>query len=216
MSKDTLLKDALSRLDLSDVKRAVEMGADVNQRLDNKETPLMLAVFNTDILRYLITKGADVNAVDSNGYTALHYATDYDIEESARILLDAGALSTIKNKQGQFAANLNPNLSNVFANKRNVYGNNMNTSIYNNMKGGAKAFQYHSQQTISTPTGSRQNIVQIRNGKGTKMVVERAPSGKVLHKSRKNLKPAEINHIRNNRFIPGLFKSCTRKNRQSK
>lgn len=43
------------------------------------------------ILNLLITHGADVNALDIHGYTALYYACDYNRKDVAHTLLKAGA-----------------------------------------------------------------------------------------------------------------------------
>ncbi|HEX7722781.1 MAG TPA: ankyrin repeat domain-containing protein, partial [Pyrinomonadaceae bacterium] len=47
--------------------------------------------------------GADVNAVDGDGWTALMRANDV---ENVRILLNAGADMTLKNKDGKTALTL--------------------------------------------------------------------------------------------------------------
>ena len=82
-------------------------------------------------------------------------------------------------------------------------------------------FKYISLQTHMTPEGSRENRVEVSNGKGYKEVVKRTSSGKVIYKKRKTLKASEIRSIKANRFMPGLFSSSnmrsnTRKTRRSK
>jgi hypothetical protein len=71
-------------------------------------------------------------------------------------------------------------------------------------------FSYASSQVHNTPEGSRENRVEVSNGKGFKEVVKRNSSGKVIHKKRKTLKASEIANIKANRFMPGLFKSCSK------
>lgn len=87
----------------------------------------------------------------------------------------------------------------------------------------ATHFKYSSSQTHMTPEGSRENRVEVSNGKGYKEVVKRNSLGKIIHKKRKTLKASEIQNIKTNRFMPGLFSSCiksarsnTRKTRRSK
>jgi uncharacterized protein len=69
--------------------------AQVNARDQDGRTPLMHAVLAVDadprIVELLIERGADVNAADSHGWTALHFAAqDHDVPV-ARALLAAGA-----------------------------------------------------------------------------------------------------------------------------
>ena len=46
---------------------------------------------NADAVRNLLASGADVNAPQSDGTTALHWASYHDDTETAELLLDAGA-----------------------------------------------------------------------------------------------------------------------------
>ena len=73
-------------------------------------------------------------------------------------------------------------------------------------------FAYHSEQVHSSfHNGEGQtkvNVVNIRNGKGTKSVTMRNKRGKVVGKSTKALTQKEIDCIRNCQFIPGLFRDC--------
>lgn len=67
----------------------------INQRLDeNKSTALILAAENgnADIVKALIAKKADIDAVDNDGETALSLADDDAI---AQLLKDAGAKETL-------------------------------------------------------------------------------------------------------------------------
>jgi ankyrin repeat protein len=68
----------------------IEAGADVNVRIYQGLTPLMIsAAGNPRLLRVLIGAGADVKARDDRGLTALTYAQDS--AENIQILRDAGA-----------------------------------------------------------------------------------------------------------------------------
>lgn len=73
-------------------------------------------------------------------------------------------------------------------------------------------FAYHSEQVHSAfHNGEGQtkvNVVNIRNGKGTKSVTMRNKRGTVVGKSTKPLTQKEIDCIRNCQFIPGLFRDC--------
>lgn len=71
-------------------------------------------------------------------------------------------------------------------------------------------FSYHSEQVHSImengQVAQKHNIVDIKNGKGTKKVTMR--SGKSTKSSTKKLTKSEIEKIRKNIFIPSLFKPC--------
>ncbi len=49
-------------------------------------------------MRKAIKDGADVNAMDTEGRTALHLVSGFGMLESLRILLDANALIDVKDK----------------------------------------------------------------------------------------------------------------------
>lgn len=65
---------------------------EVNERLENQLTPIILAsIFESiEIVRYLIQfgKSVDVNAVDDSGRTALHHASDEGFVDIVKLLVD--------------------------------------------------------------------------------------------------------------------------------
>lgn len=68
----------------------IDRGADVNVRIENGLTPLMIAVSGSPrLVRMLVEAGADVNARDDSGVSVLRMAIDSP--ENVRILEDAGA-----------------------------------------------------------------------------------------------------------------------------
>ena len=69
------------------------------------KTPLHLAVHSPDNLATL-HEGAALDAVDTRGNTALHCAVSADELASVKLLLDAGANRTVKNKDGKVASDL--------------------------------------------------------------------------------------------------------------
>lgn len=68
-------------------------GADVNLQGKFSWTPLMTAVLrgDADLVRLLISKGADLSANDEEGKTALDYAEERDEREIGRILKSSRA-----------------------------------------------------------------------------------------------------------------------------
>lgn len=80
----------------SDVRKGVDLGANVNSRLRGS-TPLYDASRknNTDILYLLLKRGARVNAI-SHGETALHKVVQFNNYNFTQILLKAGANPNIR------------------------------------------------------------------------------------------------------------------------
>ncbi len=68
-------------------------GADVNARLSNGATALMLAsqIGHTGVAQTLLAAKADVNATAGNGATALMLASRYRHQDVVKLLKDAGA-----------------------------------------------------------------------------------------------------------------------------
>lgn len=96
-----LLKENGSKVTLQEVKNAIAAGSNVNEMQQNKTTCLMLALknrANPEIVEELINAGADVNARNAKGLTALHFAY---IPEPLKILLKAGAKVDVRNEDGE-------------------------------------------------------------------------------------------------------------------
>src|SRR5437016_302606 len=81
------------------------LGTDASEVRDPTKTPLMHAAESGDIelTRNLINSGADVNATDQNGKTALFYALKSSGEaarEVTQLLLAAGAKANVADRDG--------------------------------------------------------------------------------------------------------------------
>ena len=121
--------EAARRGDAAAVASLVENGTDVNARDDDGQTPLhhavaqvklepqripdaekglpegehaftMVPVGHIEVIQYLVTKGADVNATDRMGNTPLHHAAFVNTPDVVQFLLDNGAKADVKSSQG--------------------------------------------------------------------------------------------------------------------
>jgi serine/threonine-protein phosphatase 6 regulatory ankyrin repeat subunit B len=85
---------AVERRDLLSLGRLIFRGANVNLKNSSGFTTLMVAVASRstpDVLRFLIDAGADVNARSDDGMTALSIAEQQNLEDTIRLLKEAGA-----------------------------------------------------------------------------------------------------------------------------
>jgi ankyrin repeat protein len=78
--------------------------ANMNHQSNDGTTPLILAVAldKTEIARYLMNYGADVNIPDHENNTALHIACHLGNLELVNLLVDKGAKLLVKTKKGNF------------------------------------------------------------------------------------------------------------------
>lgn len=81
---------SIAKGDFETVKKLVELGVDVNQK-SNGMTPVMYAAkYNrTEILKFLISKGADLKAKSDKKMTAADYAKLHGAKEAHEILENA-------------------------------------------------------------------------------------------------------------------------------
>ena len=79
--------------DLSEVKRLLDTGAEVNAKTKDGQTALIYASIKGDpkVVEMLLAKGAEVNTKDNNGKTALILATRMNHPEVRELLIRAGA-----------------------------------------------------------------------------------------------------------------------------
>eukprot|EP00455_Lapot_gusevi_P017694 TRINITY_DN1952_c0_g1_i1.p1 TRINITY_DN1952_c0_g1~~TRINITY_DN1952_c0_g1_i1.p1 ORF type:complete len:655 (+),score=116.63 TRINITY_DN1952_c0_g1_i1:93-2057(+) len=114
----TLLHSAVTRLDLTSIRRAIDLGVNVNTQNQRGWTALHVAVsvfFSNflnekssivPIISSLIDAGTDVNLPDSEGNTCLHLVVPKDDIALAQTLLLSGSDTTIRNKWGMTPATL--------------------------------------------------------------------------------------------------------------
>jgi uncharacterized protein len=110
---------ALYNASTSDKSHAVrvllERGADANLRMNyhspvdgRKENGVVALMYarSPDVVRALVSGGADVNAADGNGLTSLIRACHWGKYEVVKALLDAGAHSSLKTTNGRTAGDV--------------------------------------------------------------------------------------------------------------
>lgn len=88
--------------ELERVREFIQQGLSVNGFTSQLDTPLMAASFgnSANVVKYIIERGANVNARNVYGASALMWAQTPEI---ARLLLSYGANPTIKNDEGKTA-----------------------------------------------------------------------------------------------------------------
>lgn len=86
----TPLCNAIVKGDIATVKKFIEYGVDVNETF-NGMTPLMFAArYNkVEILKLLLEKGANKQAKDKKGFTALQYAQLSNAVDAVAVLKQA-------------------------------------------------------------------------------------------------------------------------------
>lgn len=108
-------------LRVSDVRSYLDAGGDVDHHDDRMGyTLLHFAAESSDaeMVRFLASRGADLQARDRNGWTPLHTATDTDLDTSprdglvatdlptVRILLELGADDSARSTDGKTARDI--------------------------------------------------------------------------------------------------------------
>lgn len=92
---------------IEDVGNLLEKGANVNFICEDSSckgwTPVMIAAAenHADVVKLLLEKGADPNAQNEYGRTALHFAVNYSFEPIVNLLLEYKADPTIRTFQNQ-------------------------------------------------------------------------------------------------------------------
>jgi hypothetical protein len=97
-------KRAIELKDLPAAQKVVAMGGDVNKTEKNDYTLLMRCVDTQDgleIFQYLISQGADLNAMNSDGKTVLHHVAKLGKLPYAICLIEKGVNFSILNKDGK-------------------------------------------------------------------------------------------------------------------
>ena len=86
------------------IEYLLSLGMKVNMVSNSGQTPLMCACYNggcLDNIKTLIKQGADIYQIDSNGWTALHFAANYANSEIIEYLLSLGMKVNMVSNSGQ-------------------------------------------------------------------------------------------------------------------
>jgi hypothetical protein len=99
---DSDLRLASMKGDIDYIRLLIGRGANVNSRDFQGKTALMLAT-SEEVLKVLISSGAELDAANRYGVTALIWAADYGHSDLMRVLLAAGANTNLKDEYGRTA-----------------------------------------------------------------------------------------------------------------
>ncbi len=89
---------------VQEIRKLLEAGGNVHERDEDGRTPLHMAVFNgsEEIVELLLSAGANPNAQDKKGVTALNTARSFNgLESICRMLIAAGADPDLKDNEGK-------------------------------------------------------------------------------------------------------------------
>lgn len=91
---------------LDEVKSLINKGVDINAECDGSNALIKAlngSFTNLKVLKYLISKGANINKADNKGNTALIRAAEYGILEAVKVLVESGANVNLRNNSGYTA-----------------------------------------------------------------------------------------------------------------
>lgn len=88
---------------LEAVKMLIGYGAEISSGDDKERTPLIYAATaSRQMLNLLLLRGADINAKDQDGWTALHYAVLYENINNVKLLIQKGAEVNVATSDGEY------------------------------------------------------------------------------------------------------------------
>ena len=102
-TESTPVRSACFMTNIEVVKYLAENCADIHKPNVNGGTCLINSVQSVELCRYLIEKGADLNAQDNSGNLALHYAIREGRNPTVKLLLKHGSDPYLKNDFGDDA-----------------------------------------------------------------------------------------------------------------
>ena len=92
VNPDVLLLKSARNGNISEVKRLIKEGVDVNTQDNEGRTALMLTSYfgQTEVTKLLLEQGADIEAQDNEGHTALTLATEQGHTDITKLLGEVG------------------------------------------------------------------------------------------------------------------------------
>ena len=98
----TSLKWAVMKCSNDVIMKLIDLGADVNAKNNNSDTPLMYAsrYANKDVVKMLLENGADVNVKNAQGWNALQYGASSGKRGVVEVLIKGGAWVDTKDVNG--------------------------------------------------------------------------------------------------------------------
>ena len=117
MTFEKVIKHFTTRgLRVEDIQRYLDAGGDINRRDPKMNWSLLHYAAedcNPKVIQFLVAHGAELNAIDRNGWTPLHLAVDTDLDTSrsagqppaelptTQTLIELGADETIRAQDGK-------------------------------------------------------------------------------------------------------------------
>lgn len=157
---------------ISAIKTILQRNADVNSRVkETGMTPVMMAVKvkNAQVLRYLITSGADINLQNNEGQTALHISCILGLDEMFAILIKSGANISIIDKKNHHAMEyINPIFEESFIDAFLSNAKDTNTALLmltkiKSLKGVKKAVMHGADLDTKDKDGATPLIIAAKN-----------------------------------------------------
>jgi uncharacterized protein len=109
-SLESQLRDAIKNGDISKIQHLISRGANLKYRDDWKRTPLIWAALGglngAEVVQTLLDAGADINAQNNQGMTALMEAALRDDTEIVKVLLKNRANADLSSKNGLRASSI--------------------------------------------------------------------------------------------------------------
>ncbi len=104
--KDEAARIAVAEDDLASLERLLAEGTNINASKGKYKTTILMEAAvrgNLKVIKLLLDKGANIDMVDQDGWTALMGATVQGRTEPVRLLLEHGADVNAKNCNGETA-----------------------------------------------------------------------------------------------------------------
>lgn len=183
--KESFLYAAANGGNIDDCNQLIEIGADVNWKNSDGDTPLLAACRKgyADTVSFLLANGADPNCVGNDGFAPIHIASRRGDADTLCLLLDAAAIPSKKNKEGQTALDIAKSkgydeiYSRLMSHRRGVPTNHVSNTINDNLLSTTRKRnlpsipnispriqqQYENASTVNISTATNVNTISKKN-----------------------------------------------------